>query len=191
MIPQQVFLLDNYDSFTFNLVQILEELGVEVIIKKNNKTSIEEIKQYSHILLSPGAGLPSEAGILLDVIRDLSPTHHILGVCLGHQAIAECFGGELFNLPCVVHGQKEICHIVQKDIIFKNIPTHFEVGLYHSWAVKQWNTDKIPLTILAKSQKNIIMALKHNTYKIWGVQFHPESMMTDYGVEIVKNWLES
>ncbi len=192
MLPNQVFLLDNYDSFTFNLVQILEELGVEVIIKKNNETSIEEIKKYSHILLSPGAGLPSEVGILLETIQNLSPTHHILGVCLGHQAIAQCFGAELFNLPHVLHGQKEVCHILKKDSIFQNIPTPFEVGLYHSWAVKNWELEQkneIPLEILAKSNRNIIMAFRHKTYKVWGVQFHPESIMTNYGSEIIKNWL--
>lgn len=186
----KVFLLDNYDSFTFNLVQLIEELGVEVVIKKNDKVNIDEIAQYSHLLLSPGAGLPSEAGILLEVIKNFSSTHSILGICLGHQAIGEVFGANLINLPSVFHGQRETCNIIENDMIFKDIPTNFNVGLYHSWAVENWNDSKIPLKVLAKSEKNIVMALRHQIYKVWGVQFHPESIISEYGSKIIENWLK-
>jgi anthranilate synthase component 2 len=185
----RILLLDNYDSFTFNLVQIFEELGVEVTVKKNNEIDVAQASQFHSIVLSPGPGLPEEAGIMLDLIQKLAPTHHILGVCLGHQAIAEAFGGKLFNLQQVFHGKKEICQIKKKHILFKNIPEYFEVGLYHSWAVED-TQNNIPLDILATSKNEVVLALAHQNYNVVGLQFHPESIITQFGKEILSNWLD-
>jgi len=185
----KILVFDNYDSFTYNLVHYLEKLSdAEVTVVRNDKISLKEIDQFDKILLSPGPGIPSEAGILLDLIKTYAPTKSILGVCLGQQAIAEAFGGSLSNLKEVFHGIATPVEIIVEDIIFKNIPKKLNVGRYHSWAV---NTNDFPkeLEITAVDASGSIMALRHRKYDVHAVQFHPESVLTEHGETIIKNWI--
>jgi len=185
----QLLILDNHDSFTYNLVQLIEQHGKwDFDVIKNNEISIEAVKQYQKILLSPGPGLPREAGIMMNLIKEYAASKSILGVCLGHQAIAEAFGGRLFNFNKPVHGEARKIKILAADPIFANLPNTFSLGLYHSWAVQKTNFPK-ELQITAVSEGGVIMALQHRTYDVHGVQFHPESIITDYGKEIIWNWL--
>lgn len=190
-MSKKILVIDNYDSFTYNLVHLLNELGQEATVWRNDKFKIEDVKKFDKILLSPGPGIPSEAGLLLDVIKEYAPTKSIMGVCLGLQAIAEVFGGELYNLSKPVHGTATNINILdQQDITFKALPSTFKVGRYHSWAVKSENLPA-DLTITAVDEKNVIMALKHNKYDVRGVQFHPESVLTELGKEMMENWLSN
>ncbi|KPH13015.1 aminodeoxychorismate/anthranilate synthase component II [Chryseobacterium sp. ERMR1:04] len=188
--PTKILVFDNYDSFTYNLVQIIERImNQEVDVVRNDQISLEEINQYDKIILSPGPGIPEEAGILLDVIKKYAPTKSILGVCLGQQAIAEAFGGSLINLSEIFHGVATSAELVKNDTkLFRNIESGLEVGRYHSWAV---NTDNFPteLEITAVDKDGMIMALQHKTYDVHGVQFHPESILTPDGEAIIKNFL--
>jgi anthranilate synthase component II len=185
----KILVLDNYDSFTYNLVHMLRELGHEPAIFRNDKITIQEVDQYDKILLSPGPGIPDEAGILKQLIKTYSSTKSILGVCLGHQAIAEVFGGILFNIPNVLHGvTSQISITDQEERLFKKIPNTFNVCHYHSWAVKNENLPS-DLKITATNKDGLIMAIAHKKYDVRGVQFHPESIMTEYGMDIIKNWL--
>jgi len=186
----KVLLLDNYDSFTYNLKQLIEQFGVEQLdIIKNDQLELTSIEPYDKIMLSPGPGLPSEAGLMPEIIHNFGSEKPILGVCLGHHAIAEAFGGKLFNFNQPVHGIARQTQILKEDSLFKNVPQTFQVGLYHSWAVAD---DKFPkdLEIIARSEKGIIMALRHKTFNLKGVQFHPESIMTPLGKTMIWNWLE-
>ncbi len=186
----KVLLLDNYDSFTYNLKQLIEQFGVKKLdIIKNDQLELSHVEQYDKIMLSPGPGLPSEAGLMPEIIQHYGSKKPILGVCLGHHAIAESFGGKLFNFDQPVHGIARETSILLEDSLFKNIPKSFQVGLYHSWAVSD---DDFPenLEIIARSEKGIIMALRHKIYNIKGVQFHPESIMTPLGKTLIWNWLE-
>lgn len=186
----KVLLLDNYDSFTYNLKQLIEQFGVDRLdIVKNDQLDLGRIENYDKIILSPGAGLPADAGGMPQLIKQFGALKAILGVCLGHHAIAESFGGKLFNFDQPVHGISRKVSILITDTLFKNIPDNFEVGLYHSWAVseKQFPND---LEIIAKSEKGVIMAIRHKTFNIKGVQFHPESIMTPMGKRMIWNWLE-
>lgn len=186
----KVLLLDNYDSFTYNLKQLIEQFGVEKLeIIKNDQLELSHVEQYDKIMLSPGPGLPSEAGLMPEIIRHYGAHKAILGVCLGHHAITESFGGKLFNFDQPVHGISRQTQILKEDSLFKNIPQIFQVGLYHSWAVSD---DGFPedLEIIARSEKGIIMAVRHKIYDIKGVQFHPESIMTPLGKTMIWNWLE-
>lgn len=186
---EKVLVLDNYDSFTYNLVHYIEALNFEVDVFRNDVISIEAIDAYNTIILSPGPGLPKDAGILLDVIRTYAPTKKILGVCLGMQAIGEVFGGKLENLSHVFHGVANQLSVLDKsDKLFKNLPQQFEIGRYHSWVVSQSNFPK-DLIITAVEENKQIMALRHTTYKLYGVQFHPESILTQHGKEIIANFL--
>ncbi len=188
---KKVLVIDNYDSFTYNLVHILRELGMadHMEVHRNDKITIEYAGEFQHILLSPGPGLPKDAGIMPEVILKYGATKNILGVCLGHQGIAEAFGGTLFNLPSVFHGvaTKAILTSMQ-DALFKGLPTEFRVCRYHSWAVVP---DSMPavLEVTALDEMGNIMALKHKTYQVRGVQFHPESIMTEHGKAMINNWL--
>ncbi len=185
----RLLILDNYDSFTYNLVQLVEQHGgwaFDVI--KNNEISLESVNKYQKILLSPGPGLPSDAGLMDQIIHSYASEKSILGICLGHHAIAEVFGGSLYNFSQPVHGIQRKMTIINDDILFKNLPNHIEVGLYHSWAVQKENLPK-ELLITALSEKGVIMALRHHTYDVRSVQFHPESIMTSYGREMIWNWL--
>lgn len=186
---EKVLVLDNYDSFTYNLVHYIEALNFEVDVFRNDEISIEAVGAYNTIILSPGPGLPKDAGILLDVIKTYAPTKKILGVCLGMQAIAEVFGGKLENLSHVFHGvASQLSVIDTTDKLFKNLPPQFEIGRYHSWVVSQNNLPS-ELKITAVEENHQIMALRHNTYNLYGVQFHPESILTQHGKEIVANFL--
>lgn len=187
---EKVLVLDNYDSFTYNLVHYIEALNFEVVVFRNDEISIEAIDAYNIIILSPGPGLPKDAGILLDVIKTYAPTKKILGVCLGMQAIGEVFGGKLENLSHVFHGVASQLNVIDTaDKLFKNLPPQFEIGRYHSWVVAQ-NSFPTDLIITAVEENKQIMALRHNTYNLYGVQFHPESILTQYGKEIIANFLK-
>ncbi|MBB4805091.1 anthranilate synthase component 2 [Chryseobacterium defluvii] len=186
----KVLVFDNYDSFTYNLVQIIERvLNEKVDVFRNDEISLKEIGKYDKIVLSPGPGIPEEAGILLDLIKEYASTKSILGVCLGQQAIAEAFGGSLINLSEIFHGVATTAELVKKDTkLFRNLSSGLEVGRYHSWAV---NPDSFPeeLEITAVDNDGMIMALQHKTYDVHGVQFHPESILTPDGEIIIKNFL--
>jgi anthranilate synthase component 2 len=185
----KVLVFDNYDSFTYNLVQIIERvLDLKVDVVKNDEITLEEVDKYDKIVLSPGPGIPEEAGILLELIKKYAPTKSILGVCLGQQAIAEAFGGSLINLSEIFHGVATSADFVKNDTkIFKNLSSGMEVGRYHSWVV---NREDFPeeLEITAVDKDGMIMALQHKTYDVHGVQFHPESILTPQGETIIKNF---
>ncbi len=186
----KILVLDNYDSFTYNLVHYIEELcDTEVDVFRNDKISLEDINNYTHIVLSPGPGVPKDAGILLDVIKTYHKTKKILGVCLGMQAIAEAFGGKLTNLKTVYHGISTPAEIVKDDILFNGLPKQIEIGRYHSWVA---DTETLPtcLTTTCIDSNSQIMALRHNEFDVRGVQFHPESVLTPQGKSMIQNWLE-
>ena len=182
-------IIDNYDSFTYNLAHLVKELGAEVDVLRNDKFELEELEKYDKIILSPGPGIPEEAGLLLEVIRTYAGRKPMLGVCLGEQAIGQAFGGKLTNLSEVFHGIQTNVKIKNKDYIFDGLPTEIPVGRYHSWVV---DTDGFPeeLVVTAISPEGLIMALKHREYDVHGIQFHPESVLTPDGKQIVGNWLK-
>lgn len=185
----KVLVFDNYDSFTYNLVQIIEQiLDAKVDVIRNDQISLDEIEKYDKIILSPGPGIPEEAGILLDLIKKYAPTKSILGVCLGQQAIAEAFGGSLINLDEIYHGVATEAIQTSQHKLFKDLPQTLEVGRYHSWAV---NPENFPeeLEITSTDSKGMIMSLKHKNYDVHGVQYHPESILTPYGKKIIENFL--
>ncbi|MEO5910000.1 MAG: aminodeoxychorismate/anthranilate synthase component II [Pelobium sp.] len=187
----KILVIDNYDSFTYNLVHLLNELDHDAEVWRNDKFKLEEVAVFDKILLSPGPGIPSEAGLLLEVIKTYAATKSILGVCLGQQAIAEVFGGELYNLSKPVHGTATSIDIKdENEILFKGLPQNFKVGRYHSWAVK---TEGLPkeLIITAEDEKGVMMGLRHHTLDVRGVQFHPESVLTEFGKEMIANWLNN
>ena len=185
----ETVIIDNYDSFTYNLAHLVKELGTEVDVLRNDKFELEELEKYDKIILSPGPGIPEEAGLLLEVIRTYAGRKPILGVCLGEQAIGQAFGGKLTNLSEVFHGIQTNVKIKNKDYIFSGLPTEIPVGRYHSWVV---DTEGFPeeLVITAISSEGQIMALKHREYDVHGIQFHPESVLTPDGKQIVGNWLK-
>lgn len=185
----KILVLDNYDSFTYNLVQMIEQIvGEKVDVFRNDQISLEDIEKYDKIILSPGPGIPEEAGILLDLIKKYAPTKSIFGVCLGQQAIAEAFGGSLINLKEIYHGVATESKQVKKHKILKNLPETLEVGRYHSWAV---NPDDFPeeLEITSIDKDGMIMSLKHKNYDVHAVQYHPESILTPNGKQILENFL--
>ncbi|WP_234736276.1 anthranilate synthase component II [Tellurirhabdus bombi] len=187
----KVLVIDNYDSFTYNLVYLLRELGCEVSVFRNDKISVEEVDQYDKILLSPGPGIPSEAGILQEVVRTYAPTKSILGICLGHQGIGEVFGGKLENMDDVYHGVAHRTFIKDpQEKLFQGIPSELLVGRYHSWTVVP---DTLPddVVITATDENGRVMGLAHKVYDVRGLQFHPESVLTEYGKEMLQNWLNS
>jgi len=187
---EKVLILDNYDSFTYNLAHYIEaNSNYKVDVFRNDEISIEEIDQYNTIILSPGPGLPKDAGILNELVKKYAVTKKILGVCLGMQAIGEVFGGTLINLNKVFHGVATPIHVIDKnDLLFKNLPVKFNVGRYHSWVISNDNFPK-ELTITSAEENGQIMSLKHKDFNIYGVQFHPESILTDHGKEIIANFL--
>lgn len=185
----RILVVDNYDSFTFNLVHLLHECGHEATVWRNDKFKLEDVEAFDKILLSPGPGLPSEAGLLLDVIRRYGEHKSILGICLGLQAIAEVFGGTLYNLEKPVHGVATTMQVTDaSEPVFAGLPHAFSVGRYHSWAVAN---EGLPasLNITATDADGVIMALSHEAYDVRGLQFHPESVMTEHGKEMIANWL--
>ncbi len=184
----KIVLIDNYDSFTYNLFQYLEEEGAEVTVVRNDQFRIGQLEAYDKIVLSPGPGIPAEAGLLEDVIRTYAPTKPILGICLGEQAIGEVFGGQLYNLPHVFHGVQTPAHIVADDYIFRSLPKDIQVGRYHSWVV---TPEGLPpcLEVTAVSDEGQIMALRHKEYDVHGIQFHPESILTPEGRRMIHNFV--
>ncbi len=186
----KILIIDNYDSFTYNLVHLINECGFEATVWRNDKFRIGEVEAFDKIVLSPGPGVPSEAGLLLDVIRTYSESKSIFGVCLGMQAIAEVFGGTLYNLNRPVHGRATRMSVVDaSEPIFRECPQEFTVGRYHSWAVR---SEDIPadLSITAVDPEQVIMALRHRSLDVRGVQFHPESVLTEHGRQMIGNWLQ-
>lgn len=190
---QKILLLDNYDSFTFNLFQLVGEVsgGIMPDVFRNDKITLEEAAKYDKILLSPGPGLPSEAGIMPELVKRFAPTKSILGVCLGHQCIAETFGGELENMERVCHGFGiETIVTDESESLFRGVPEKFQSGRYHSWTVSPENLPDC-LEITAKDAEGRVMALRHREFDVRGVQFHPESVLTPEGAAIMRNWLKS
>ncbi len=203
---KQIAVIDNYDSFVYNLVHYLRELTSEFLLNssnspvnkenqaqitvfRNDEVTLQELEKFDKILLSPGGGIPSEAGKLLEIIKHFAPTKDILGVCLGHQAIGEAFGAKLENLSKVYHGVALPINILTEDSLFAGLPAKINVGRYHSWVIQK---DSLPkdFEITAVDQQGEIMAIAHATYKLKGIQFHPESILTPEGKAIIKNWLE-
>lgn len=185
----KIVVIDNYDSFTYNLVHYLEDLDCEVTVLRNDEFELDEINGFDKILLSPGPGIPDEAGLLKEVIKKYAPTKSILGVCLGQQAIGEVFGGQLTNLDKVYHGvATEVTLTTEDDVLFRDLPKNFSVGRYHSWVVANENFPSV-LEITSVDENEQIMSLKHKTYDVRGVQYHPESVLTPNGKQILKNWV--
>ena len=188
----KLLVLDNYDSFVYNIVHIIRELGFgkEMDIFRNDKIALDDVAKYDKILLSPGPGVPSEAGIMQDLVRQYGSTKSIFGVCLGHQCIGEVYGASLTNLSNVYHGLAIPTTILKDDILFQNVPKQITCGRYHSWAIDP-KSDLSNIDVTAADEEGNIMAIRHKQYDICGVQFHPESIMTEHGKLILENWLNN
>lgn len=187
--PIHVLVIDNYDSFVYNLVHYLEDLDCKVTVKRNDQLTLEEVAHYDKILLSPGPGIPDEAGLLKAIIKEYAASKSMLGVCLGQQAIGEVFGGSLTNLDQVFHGVATSAkQLVADEPLFKDIPENFEIGRYHSWVVAPEGFPE-DLEITSVDVNGQIMSLRHRTYDVRGVQFHPESVLTPEGKKMIKNWV--
>lgn len=186
----KILVIDNYDSFTYNLVQYIERMeGCEVVVRRNDKISLEEVDEFEKIIISPGPGIPDEAGITKALIANYGATKSILGVCLGHQSIAEVYGGTIRNLTTVYHGVSSAMELkVKDDYVFAGIPENFDAGRYHSWIVEE---ETIPdcLEVTVRNKEGDIMALRHKSHDVQGVQFHPESVLTEYGEMMLENWI--
>lgn len=185
----KILIIDNYDSFTYNLVHLVKELtSGDVTVWRNDKFKIEDVKKFDKIILSPGPGIPLEAGLMPATVREYGSSKSILGVCLGHQCIGEIYGGTLTNLSKPFHGKAINTKVIVQDSIFKNVPEHFESARYHSWVV---DSDNFPsdLEITASDENGLVMALRHKNLDVKGVQFHPESVLTKVGHTIMSNWL--
>jgi anthranilate synthase component 2 len=184
---KNVLVIDNYDSFTYNLVHYLEELKCHVVVKRNDKLSLTEVERFDKIVLSPGPGIPEDAGLLKSIIEKYADSKSIFGVCLGMQAIGEVFGGTLINIDQVYHGVATEVNITEEDPIFSGLPSTIDAGRYHSWVVDS----QLPSELLATSfdSNGQLMSLRHKTFDVCGVQFHPESILTTHGKKILENWL--
>lgn len=190
MKSKKILVIDNYDSFTYNLVHLLQELGEGYEVVRNDKFDLDYVDHFDKILLSPGPGIPEEAGLLMDVIRTYAATKSILGICLGQQAIAEVFGGTLYNMPKPLHGvATDILITDDSEKLFRDFPRDSKIGRYHSWAVQK---DTLPevLKITALDPDGVIMALSHREYDVRSMQFHPESVLTDNGKILIANWIK-
>ncbi|TDQ30796.1 anthranilate synthase component II [Zeaxanthinibacter enoshimensis] len=186
---KRILVIDNYDSFTYNLVHYLEAMDCEVIVKRNDQLKLEDVEAFDKIVLSPGPGIPDEAGLLKEIIARYAPTKSIFGVCLGQQAIGEVFGGSLINLDQVYHGVATRIKVLGDDVLFKNLPTTLEVGRYHSWVVNPDLPECLEATSVAEDGQ--VMSLRHKEYDVRAVQFHPESVLTPHGKELLENWVKS
>ena len=187
----KILILDNYDSFTYNLVHYLEQFCDDLTVKRNDEITLDEVEEFDAIILSPGPGLPKEAGIMPALIKRFSPTKKILGVCLGHQAIGEAFGASLKNLNQVHHGVAIPINVLDSnDSLFAELPERFNTGRYHSWVVDK-QTIPSELTIVASDDEGEVMAIRHKEFDVCGVQFHPESLLTPNGLKIIENWVRS
>jgi anthranilate synthase component II len=194
MNVMKILVLDNYDSFTYNLVHLLKELGLEnsIEVHRNDKISLEEVEKFDKILLSPGPGLPSEAGIMPELIRKYAPSKSILGICLGHQGISEIFGAKLENMTEVLHGVATKAIVTSsEERIFNNIPKELKTCRYHSWTVIPESVPTNELEVTAIDENGKVMAIRHKQYDVRGLQFHPESILTEHGKQMIKNWLEN
>jgi len=188
--PGGILIIDNYDSFTYNLVHLVNEIGPQCEVWRNDKFNISDVDAYDRIILSPGPGIPSEAGLLMEVIEKYAPTKSIFGVCLGQQAIAEVFGGKLYNLPQPMHGIATPITVTDKqERLFAGLPESVKVGRYHSWVVDENSLPDVLKITAVDDKDNSLMALSHKEYDVRGVQFHPESILTEFGKEMMKNWL--
>jgi len=187
----KILVIDNYDSFTYNLVQYIERvLKAPVEVRRNDQISLEKVADYDKVLISPGPGIPQEAGITLDVIREYGSSKSILGVCLGHQAIAEAYGGSIINLTTVYHGVTgQMKQVIEGDYLFEGVPLEFDAGRYHSWVVEP-ATLPGELEITVENDEGYIMAIRHRRHDVRGVQFHPESVLTEYGGKMILNWIK-
>ena len=183
-------IIDNYDSFTYNLSHLLKEFGASVTVVRNDKFRIEDLEQFDKIVLSPGPGIPSEAGLMPQVIKSYAGRKPILGICLGHQAIGEAFGAKLLNIGNVVHGLATPAHLTAQDYLFEGLASDLEVGRYHSWVVDDKDLPEC-LEVTSRSDDGYIMSLRHREYDIRGIQFHPESVLTPQGKTIINNWLNN
>lgn len=189
MMREKILILDNYDSFTYNIVHLVNELGYVAEVYRNDRIGLEEAGRYERIILSPGPGIPQEAGVMPELIKRYAPEKSILGICLGEQGIAECFGAKLENLPEVYHGISTRMHITAPEPMFEGLGDSFEAGRYHSWVI---SGEDFPgcLTVTARDDEGRIMALAHRDYDVRGVQFHPESILTPMGRRMMENWLK-
>lgn len=186
----KILVVDNYDSFVYNIVHLLYEIGVaEIDVVKNDQLDFSYINQYDKIVLSPGPGIPKNAGMMPQLLSEFASTKSILGICLGHQAIAEHFGTDLINLSEPLHGVASEIEILKEDYLFENLPKQFKIGHYHSWVVSE--TISNDLEILAKDELGNIMAIQHKKYDVRGLQFHPESILTENGKTILNNWINN
>jgi anthranilate synthase component 2 len=186
---RKILMIDNYDSFTYNLVHYLEDLDCDVTVKRNDQLTLDEVEPFDLIVLSPGPGIPDEAGLLKEIIKTYAPTKRIFGVCLGQQAIGEVFGGSLINLDQVYHGVATTITVTQDDPIYKGLPKELQVGRYHSWVVDSNLPEELEATSVDENGQ--IMSLRHKKYDVTAVQFHPESVLTPEGKKMLKNWLNS
>ncbi len=186
---EKVLVIDNYDSFTYNLVHYLEDLGCKVSVRRNDQLELKDVESFHKIVLSPGPGIPDEAGLLKEIIAAYAETKSIFGVCLGQQAIAEVFGGSLINLDEVYHGIATKVKVIKEDILFQDIPEDLMVGRYHSWVVHPDLPDALVATSMDENGQ--VMSLRHRTLDICAVQFHPESVLTPHGKKILENWLNA
>jgi len=187
----KILVLDNYDSFTYNLVYLIRQLGYgeQLDIRRNDAFTLSEVDRYEKILLSPGPGIPSEAGLMPEVLQQYGATKSILGICLGHQAFAEAFGGKLHNLADVQHGVASTVTVVP-DLLFEGLPSQFAVGRYHSWVVDESHLPS-ELEVIGRTSDQQIMAIRHRQFDLRGLQFHPESILTEHGAKLIQNWLHS
>lgn len=187
---KKILVIDNYDSFTYNLVHYLQDLNCDVTVKRNDKLTLKEVEKFDKVLLSPGPGIPDEAGLLKSIIKEYAPTKSIFGICLGQQAIAEVFGGKIENLDKVYHGVSTNVELTNTDVVlYKDIPKEIVVGRYHSWVVSKDLPDELEATSIDENGE--IMSLRHKKYDVRAVQYHPESILTPEGKKILKNWVEA
>ncbi len=185
-----VLIIDNFDSFTYNLEHYTKRFCNNVVVKRNNEILLQEVDSYDSIIISPGPGLPKDAGISVDIIKTYAATKKILGVCLGHQAIGEAFGAKLLNLYEPLHGVAVPTYHNDDDDFYKDIPNEFLTGRYHSWVIDAQSLVDLPFTITANDKYNQVQSIKHNNYNLRSVQFHPESVLTKYGLKMIENWIK-
>lgn len=184
-----LLIIDNHDSFTFNLVDLLRKIGVEMQVVSVEELDLDDVERFSHIMISPGPDVPRAYPQLFAMLERYYQHKSILGVCLGHQTLCEFFGGELYNLNQVRHGQQRPLIQQQANPLFENLPRQFNIGLYHSWAISQKSLENTPLVATATCDQGVLMAVKHRSLALYGVQFHPESFITEYGEQMLRNWL--
>lgn len=188
-MQKKLLIIDNHDSFTFNLVDLLRKINISAKVVLVEELNLDEVESFSHILISPGPDVPKAYPQTFAMLERYHETKSILGVCLGHQTLCEFFGGTLYNLENVRHGQQRTLTQIEPNPIFNGLPKQFQIGLYHSWGILQHSLENTPLVATAICEQNVLMAFKHKDLSIFGVQFHPESFITEYGKEMLENWL--